>query len=168
MSNTDEKFVKTRDSATRFLKGLGVNKIDYDKFIEKGNWGGVTEFRILVGEAKEFLGNGHATPEKSIDEKTVDAPVDMAVADAVVKAVKKEVKKDIAAAAKEIIKKVSEKKSAERFTGKRTVSAVCRAMIVDGKTNAEIWAVIKEEFKLGDNKKHYPAWYRSEAKRKEA
>lgn len=49
--------------------------------------------------------------------------------------------------------------------GKRNCSTVARALILEGKTNAEVWAVIKDEFKLSDNKKHYPAWYRSEQKR---
>jgi hypothetical protein len=48
----------------------------------------------------------------------------------------------------------------------RTVSAVARELIVAGKTNLEVWAVIQKEFDLDDSKKSYPAWYRSDCKRK--
>lgn len=50
-------------------------------------------------------------------------------------------------------------------TDRRTVSSVCRAMIIDGKSNEEVWAAIDAEFKLGSSKKHYPSWYRAELKR---
>jgi hypothetical protein len=46
-----------------------------------------------------------------------------------------------------------------------TVSSLSRELILAGKTNKEVWAIIKSKFKLDDNKKHYPAWYRSEMKR---
>lgn len=52
-------------------------------------------------------------------------------------------------------------------SGKRegTVSAVARQLILDGKTNKEVWAIIQPQFKLDDSKKHYPAWYRAELRR---
>ena len=50
---------------------------------------------------------------------------------------------------------------------KRTgISAMARELILAGKTNQEVWAILKETFSLGDNKKHYPGWYRCEMKRK--
>lgn len=59
------------------------------------------------------------------------------------------------------------KKSASaKKPAKRTVTSVVREMIFGGLTNAEIWAAIKEEFKLDDKKKSYPAWYRADAKRR--
>jgi len=51
-------------------------------------------------------------------------------------------------------------------TEKRTVSSVARGLIVAGKTNDEVWAALKSEFKLDDSKKSYPAWYRRECKTK--
>lgn len=48
---------------------------------------------------------------------------------------------------------------------KRRVSVVCRELIVAGKTNDEVWAAVKAEFKLDDGKKHYPAWYRGALRR---
>lgn len=46
------------------------------------------------------------------------------------------------------------------------VSAVARELILAGKTNQEVWAIIKDAFNLDDSKKHYPTWYRCEMKRK--
>jgi hypothetical protein len=46
------------------------------------------------------------------------------------------------------------------------VSQTARDLILAGKTNAEVWAVLQAQFKLDDGKKHYPTWYRSELKRK--
>lgn len=45
------------------------------------------------------------------------------------------------------------------------VSSMARDLILAGKTNQEVWAVIKEAFNLDDSKKHYPSWYRCELKR---
>ena len=49
---------------------------------------------------------------------------------------------------------------------RKTLSGDVRKMILDGKSNQEIWALIKVEWKLDDTKKHYPTWYRCEMKRK--
>lgn len=51
-------------------------------------------------------------------------------------------------------------------TKTKGVSAVARELILAGRTNQEVWAVIKEAFNLDDSKKHYPTWYRCELKRK--
>lgn len=59
----------------------------------------------------------------------------------------------------------TEKKPAKKEAA-RTVSTAARELIVAGKTNAEVWEVIKKEFDLDDSKKSYPAWYRSDCKRK--
>ena len=45
------------------------------------------------------------------------------------------------------------------------ISATARALIRDGKTNQEVWDVIKEKFGLDEKKRHYPTWYRCEMKR---
>lgn len=57
-------------------------------------------------------------------------------------------------------------KSEKQPTTKRTVSTAARELIVAGKTNLEVWAIIQKEFDLDDSKKSYPAWYRSDCKRK--
>lgn len=46
-----------------------------------------------------------------------------------------------------------------------SISSMAEQLLLAGKTNAETWAVLKEKFKLGDDKKHYPSWYRSRLRR---
>ena len=47
-----------------------------------------------------------------------------------------------------------------------TVASRCREMIRAGHTNAAIWKVIQKQFDLPGSKKSYPAWYRSDMKRR--
>jgi hypothetical protein len=42
---------------------------------------------------------------------------------------------------------------------------VARDLILAGKTNEEVWVALKEQFKLSDDKRHYPTWYRCQLKR---
>ena len=77
-------------------------------------------------------------------------------------------------AAEDHIKKLSEL-AKERKSKKSTpkpnrvsVSSRCRELIRAGKSDAEVWAIIKPEFSLSDAKKTYPAWYRSEIRRNES
>lgn len=49
---------------------------------------------------------------------------------------------------------------------KPTVSSVAREAILKGKANDAVFKLLQEQFKLDDSKKHYPAWYRSELRRK--
>jgi len=46
-----------------------------------------------------------------------------------------------------------------------SVSARARELILAGKTNTEVWSALKVEFKLTDDRKHYPSWYRSQLRR---
>lgn len=46
-----------------------------------------------------------------------------------------------------------------------SVSARCVELILSKKTNDEVWATVKAEFGLGDDKKHYPGWNRAMLKR---
>lgn len=56
----------------------------------------------------------------------------------------------------------SQKVTAQRIT----VSAVARELILAGKDNKEVWTALVEQFRLDETKKHYPAWYRAELRRK--
>lgn len=58
------------------------------------------------------------------------------------------------------------KKTKETKPPRETVANVCREMIKAGKSNEQIWAIVKPKFKLDDTKKHYPSWYRCELARK--
>lgn len=57
------------------------------------------------------------------------------------------------------------KKTAEPKAKKTGISATARELILAGKTNQEVWEVLKQQFSLDDSKKHYPTWYRCEMKR---
>lgn len=46
-----------------------------------------------------------------------------------------------------------------------TVSSVAEELILAGKSNDEVWTVLKERFKLDGDKRHYPSWYRSRLRR---
>lgn len=46
-----------------------------------------------------------------------------------------------------------------------SVSSVAEELLLAGKTNEEVFAVLKEKFKLDDSKKNYPSWYRCRLKR---
>lgn len=48
---------------------------------------------------------------------------------------------------------------------KPTVAATIRRMILDGKENADIFVVLQRDFGFDEEKKHYPAWYRSQMRR---
>lgn len=64
----------------------------------------------------------------------------------------------------------SKPKRKARKNGKRvTISGMCRKLILDGKTNKEIFALLQEKFgeeRINEGKQHYPAWYRCELRRK--
>jgi hypothetical protein len=49
---------------------------------------------------------------------------------------------------------------------KPTVSGTCQQLIRQGLSNAEIWIIVKEQFRLDDSKKYYPAWNRAMMVRK--
>lgn len=48
---------------------------------------------------------------------------------------------------------------------KITVTSVTEGLIQSGKSNPDVWAVIKGQFKLSDDKRWYPSWFRSRLKR---
>lgn len=57
-------------------------------------------------------------------------------------------------------------KPKDRKAEGETVSDVARRLIREGKTNAEVWAIIQPQFSLNDKKRGYPAWYRCQLRRK--
>lgn len=61
--------------------------------------------------------------------------------------------------------KTAKKAAAEPKAKRAGISATARELILAGKTNQEVWAILKEQFNLDDSKKHYPTWYRCEMKR---
>ena len=47
-----------------------------------------------------------------------------------------------------------------------TVASTCRSMIIAGRTDGQIWSVLRRVFKLDESKRSYITWYRCEVKRK--
>jgi hypothetical protein len=142
----NREFTK-RDSATAFLRKNKIQKDLYSNFITKING----KFVVNTKAVDDFL---------SGDKPTEQEPKNVGIK------VSKEVVGDALKLAQDskplTTDEIAKKKVKPEDT---TVSSLSRKLILDGKTNKEVWAVIKAKFKLEDNKKHYPAWYRSEMKR---
>lgn len=78
-------------------------------------------------------------------------------------------KKHLADLKKQAEKPSKKAKAVKKTKVKRvTISSLCRDMILDGATNAEIFAKLQETYgeeRFGPEKRHYPAWYRCELRR---
>ena len=160
----ETKVYTRRDSATACLKKLGVTKEDYDKFITKHKDDEGDLFEVDITAVKASIVSSSKSEPRAIE---TPPPVerragmaDLVAAQSATAEALKETVKTLAA-----IKHTSKKTSKPR-AGERTVSRVARALVVEGLSNEEIWKQLKHEFKLDDSKKHYPSWYRSEARRK--
>lgn len=57
-------------------------------------------------------------------------------------------------------KKRAAKKAGESKAAGATIAGTIKALIADGKSNEEIWAIVQPQFNMPDNHKHYPQWYR--------
>lgn len=141
----NREFTK-RDSATALLRKNGIQKDLYNNFITKIN----DKFVVNTKAVDDFL-SGNKPAEQ--EPKNTAIKLSKEVVDGALKLVQdsKSLTTD------EIVKKVKSEGT--------TVSSLSRELILAGKTNKEVWVIIKAKFKLEDNKKHYPAWYRSEMKR---
>lgn len=134
------KIYKRRDSATAALRKLGTPQKMYSEFI------GITDdgqFECRIGYAKAYLENRN----KSTKPK-------------VVKTTKRQIK-ERNLTVEGALKVPKEKKV--------TISSMCRALILDGKSNAEILEALRDEFgeeRIGPEKSSYPCWYRCELRRK--
>lgn len=142
MSNATK--YSARDSATSALRKIGIVKSDYDDFIVKRD--GV--FYCDIEGAKKFV-------DKTVASSTVTAP-----------------KVDHTASNKTIAKLInSTKAKAEKPAETKPVAgiaSVIRALILEGKSNADIWAQLGPNGTkvLAENRKSYPAWFRCELRRK--
>jgi hypothetical protein len=58
------------------------------------------------------------------------------------------------------------RKGKKRGRREGTVAEVACRLILEGKTNDEVWKVLKEQFNLDDKKKYYPGWHRANLKRR--
>lgn len=170
-----------RDSATALLRKMGISQADYNQFITLVG----SEYKVDVTAAEDHLGDDDEALE-------LDPEVDDIVSDIVggkktfyqgmaallkpepkatkkvAKVVEPKVAKVVEPKATKKVVKVQEPKAVEptKTAEEMTVSDVARTLILEGKTNEEVWAVIKAQFDLDDSKKSYPSWYRCELKRK--
>ena len=133
------KFLARRDSCTSVLRKLGIHARDYDAFIEVLSDG---RFACHTGRAELHFAELKAKTEPKAEPNVVFTSGD-----------------------KDPIKG----KPGQRFhavEAKSTIASVTRAMILDGKPNAEIWEVISKKFNLNETKRSYPSWFRCECRRK--
>ncbi len=102
----------------------------------------------------------------------VEGGFEATLPDAPVKAEVKEALKGLKASVDKQAKKAKAPKKAkakkEPKEPRVSIGSVVRDLVKKGKNNAFIWGVIKKQFKLDDSKKWYPAWYRSDVKRRKA
>lgn len=47
-----------------------------------------------------------------------------------------------------------------------TVAATCRSMIIAGRTDGQIWSVLRRVFNIDSAKRSYITWYRCEVRRR--
>jgi hypothetical protein len=158
---------KRRDSVTAILRKMGINKSDYSKFImedengyhlnmDPGNGVPVVAIEqakavkkaVAKKEAKEKA-RAEAKPSRSSMPEQNHMPVKS-------KKVTKSSK-----VAKVVYEDYSTKVRQPYRKNTDNITNVCRDLIKQGKTNEEVWVVIKEKFDLDDKKRTYPSWYRS-------
>lgn len=132
------KTYTARDSATSALRKLGLQARDYNLFITKVG----DKFECKLGAAAAHL-ESLKNPAPKVEAKPVST---------------KEPK--VIKAGRRAVDPVVEVKPK-----KLGISATARELILSGKTNQEVWEVLKQQFNLNDSKRHYPTWYRCEMKR---
>lgn len=171
---TSTKTFSHRRSATGCLKAIGIAPKDYDLFIkEDGGRFVVNLIAAKTAEVKAMI----TDPEKVVEKvaKALPDDVNFVVVTSAGEATSKKRKAAKPAKAdaktgkaKATPKKVAELKKAAptRKDGKLPVSQRCLELFKAGKSNGEVWAVVAEEYGLGEDKAHYPAWYRSHFRRR--
>lgn len=143
MTTIIPKVVKTRDAATSILRKLGLKPNMYGLFIRK------VDNDIFEVDLPKVYAQGYA-----VHVTTGKAP----------KLPKAKVEK-LVKSPKPAKSPKAPKETAPRKERSASCSSVARELILAGKTNEEVWTVIKAQFKLSDDKRHYPTWYRCQLKR---
>ena len=138
------KIYTRRDSATAVLRKAGIDKADYAKYIQ------VVEGGFAIED-----------PRFPAVKKTVKKPAAETVVDSKKRATKKTAKPPV----KVVYEEVTAPKKAYRVDANNITNTI-KNLIRDGKTNKEIWEIIQPQFNMGEDKRHYPSWYRSQMKRK--
>lgn len=147
-----------RDSATTALRKIGVPPAEYNSFIEvRLSPEGEKEFAVDLMRAKsEFASQvveQEVVPEQlaAVEEvKVLRKQLEVMVKKAKDKELGIKFKKPDPVITNPVRKPKEGEKCAE----------YCRAAILCGHNNYEIFVAIKEHFGHGDDKKNYPSWYR--------
>lgn len=149
------KIYSRRDSATAVLRKAGIDKADYNKYIKVVDGG----FTI---EDPRFPPVKEVQPAKVHPNAAKNAKQIVNAMEAAVKSGKKSSKKP---PVKVVYEEVTQPAKAYRVDPNNITNTI-KSLILGGKTNAEIWGIIQPAFNMADDKRHYPAWYRSQMKRK--
>jgi DNA-binding MarR family transcriptional regulator len=145
------KTFATRASATATLKKLGIQKDEYDRFIIKKGAKFYVDVQLAERHIKQLedavlAKQTPATPPNRLQELAERGRAKAAEA---------------AAAGVTAGAKPASKPKEPRLT----VSRVARELILAGLSNEDVFKQLQAQFKLGDNKKSYPAWYRADLAR---
>lgn len=147
-----------RDSATTALRKIGVTPSRYNDFIEVNTLSdGSKEFTVDIDRAKsEFT--SQVVEQKVLPEQVAAVEEVKVLRQQLESMVKKAKDKELGIKFKKpdpvITNPVRKPKEGEKC------AEYCRAAILCGHNNYEIFTAIKEYYGHGDDKKNYPAWYR--------
>jgi hypothetical protein len=167
------KTYAARDSATSALRKIGLQARDYNFFITKVG----DKFECRIGDAiahLEALKNPKPVScemtdlrskimaedsNSDLDDCSIDDLRHIAAELGIAKPKPKPKPKPKAKTAK------VGRRNTDPVVKVSTISTMARELILDGKTNQEVWEVLQAKFNLDDSKRHYPTWYRCEMKR---
>ena len=168
-----------RDSATAALRKLGIKKEQYGEYIKTKVVSGVTVYETDLPAAEQYLLDVGATPG---DKHPAGAKWPFSEPKGKAPAPKKQLKPEhaklfddkISKEAKarpgksedpKPVRREAEKPAKAAKAGAESVSAAMRRLILAGKTNEQVWELVKKSHQLDDSKKSYPAWYRNQLKK---
>ena len=164
IEETGFKEFSRRDVAVKILKSMGMPKSEYNHYITKKNDKHILDY---VG-AQAFLKRAEAKVTAATQPDTLPAEnksTESTEATVLASLAAKGKKKAAAAAA--VIPPAKPAKAKKEAGEKRvTVSSVARELILKGLDNQKIFDQLHEQFGLDVSKKWYPAWYRSDMRRK--
>lgn len=151
-----------RDSVTAILRKMGIDKADYNNHIITNADGA---FSIREQDQTPPWETAPITDEP----KTINTTSEFFDAVGDILSGKKKAKDFTGPKNVDTSKAKKETKAEAPKTEKearRTVSSAAREHILAGHDNKKVFELLQSEFKLDDDKKSYPGWYRSEMKRK--
>jgi hypothetical protein len=141
------KTFKRRDSATALLRKMGVARENYNNFINEV-------------DGQFFLDDERAALSLQVAAHPVVKQKIEAMAKPIVDLVATPAEEATLPLVRENVQRrpAIDRSSSERGA---TITCVAEQLILQGRTNQEVWEVIQPMFQLDTKKKHYPSWYRS-------